>query len=62
MNFLVLLHNADVALTRGTLPDLQAAKAYLGKAGTYASMDYQRKLLGERQAVVDRIIAALKAE
>jgi hypothetical protein len=62
MNFLVLLHNADVSLTRGTLPDLQAAKAYLGKAGTYASMDYQSKLLGERQAVVDRMIAALKAE
>jgi hypothetical protein len=62
MNFLVLLLNADVALTRGTLPDLQAAKSYLGKAGTYASMDYQRKLIGERQAVVDRMIAALKAE
>ncbi|MBW1770372.1 MAG: hypothetical protein JRJ17_04270 [Deltaproteobacteria bacterium] len=62
MNFLVLLLNADVALTRGTLPDLQAAKSYLGKAGTYASMDYQRKLLVERQAVVDRMIDALKAE
>jgi hypothetical protein len=60
MKFLVLLHNADVALTRGGLSDLQAAKTYLEKAGSFASMDYQRELLGKRQTVADRMIAELE--
>jgi hypothetical protein len=62
MNFLVLLHRADVAFTKGTLPDLQAAKEYLDKAHLYASMDYQRDLLGKRQAEVGRMVAELEAQ
>lgn len=61
MNFLVLLHHADVALAKGTLPDLQAAKTYLDEAGSCVSMDYQRELLGKRRAVVDSMIKGLKA-
>ena len=38
MNFLVLMHKTDVAFTKGTLPDLQAAKAYLEEADSYASI------------------------
>lgn len=53
---------ADVGFTKGTLPELQAAKAYLEKAGSYASMDYQREILGKRQAVVDSMIATLQAQ
>jgi hypothetical protein len=62
MNFLVLLHRADVAFTRGTLPDLEAAKGYLDEAHSYASMDYQRELLGKRQAEVGRMVAELEAK
>ncbi|MBW1741595.1 MAG: hypothetical protein JRJ42_10765 [Deltaproteobacteria bacterium] len=62
IDFLVLLHKADVALIKGTLPDLETAKACLDKAGLYASSDYQRELLVKRKAVVDRAIAALAAK
>lgn len=62
INFLVLLHRADVALSRGTLPDLKAAKACLDRAGFHASIDYQRELFGKRKAVVDRAIAAFEAK
>jgi hypothetical protein len=62
MDFLVLLYRADIALTKGTLPDLQAAKAHLEKARSFASMDYQIELLDRRHAVIEGAIAALPAQ
>jgi hypothetical protein len=62
MDFIVLFHKADIAFGRGTLPDLEAARAYLDRAGTYASSDFQRELLVGTRAVVDRTFAALRAQ
>ena len=62
MDFIVLFHKADIAFGRGTLPDLEAARTYLDRAGTYASSDFQRELLVGTRAVVDRAFAALRAQ
>ena len=62
MDFIVLFHKADIAFGRGTLPDLEAARAYLDRAGTYASSDFQRELLVGTRAVVDSAFAALRAQ
>jgi hypothetical protein len=62
MDFIVLFHKADIAFGRGTLPDLEAARAYLDRAGTYASSDFQRELLVGTREVVDRTFAALRAQ
>ncbi|MCK4788739.1 MAG: hypothetical protein KAV87_33660 [Desulfobacteraceae bacterium] len=62
MDFIVLFHKADIAFGRGTLPDLEAARAYLDRAGTYASSDFQRELLVGTRAVVDSAFAAMRAQ
>ncbi len=59
IDFIVLFYKADTALGKGTLPDLMAAKAYLGKALSFASTSYQRDLLGKMTTVADEAIAAL---
>lgn len=60
IDFVVLLHRADIALTKGTLPDLRAARGYLDKAASYASSSYQREQLAKTRAVLERAIAGLK--
>lgn len=60
IDFLVLLHRADIALINGTLPDLQAAKGHLDKAASYASSSYQREQLAKTMAVLERAIAGFK--
>jgi hypothetical protein len=60
IDFLVLLHRADIALINGTLPDLQAAKGHLDKAASYASSGYQREQLAKTMAVLERAIAGFK--
>jgi hypothetical protein len=60
IDFVVLLHRADIALTKGTLPDLQAARGYLDKAASYASSSYQREQLAKTRAVLEKAIAGLK--
>lgn len=62
IDFLMLLHRADVALGKGKIPDLEAAKTYLDKAVLYASRDYQRDILGKTKAAVEGEIAALEAK
>jgi hypothetical protein len=59
IDFMVLFYRADIALGKGTLPDLMAAKAYLGKALSFASTSYQRDLLAKMTTVADEAIAAL---
>ncbi len=60
IDFVVLLHRADIALTKGTLPDLQAARGYLDKAASYASSSYQREQLAKTRAVLERAISGFK--
>ena len=60
IDFVVLLHRADIALTKGTLPDLRAARGYLDKAASYASSPYQREQLAKTRAVLEKAIAGLK--
>jgi hypothetical protein len=60
IDFVVLLHRADIALTKGTLPDLRAARGYLDKAASYASSPYQREQLAKTRAVLERAIAGFK--
>ncbi len=60
-DFIVLLHKADLALSKGTPADLKAAKEYLDEAGSYATRDYQRELVSKTKGVVDSEIAALRA-
>ena len=62
LNFLVLLYKSDVALAKGTMPDLEAAREYLKKAAGYASIDYQRELIQRRRMAVERALAALAAK
>ena len=60
IDFVVLFLKADFALSKGTLPDLKAATAYLDKAEDYATTSYQRDLLSKTRAVVKRAMAGLK--
>jgi hypothetical protein len=60
IDFVVLLHRADIALTKGTLPDLRAARGYLDKAASYASSSYQREQLAKTRAVLEKAIAGFK--
>jgi hypothetical protein len=60
IDFVVLLHRADIALTKGTLPDFQAARGYLDKAASYASSSYQREQLAKTRAVLEKAIAGVK--
>lgn len=60
IDFVVLLHRADIALTKGTLPDLRAARGYLDKAACYASSPYQREQLAKTRAVLEMAIAGFK--
>jgi hypothetical protein len=60
IDFVVLLHRADIALTKGTLPDLQAAMGYLDKAASYASSSYQREQLAKTRAVLEKAFAGVK--
>ena len=60
IDFVVLLHRADIALTKGTLPDLRAARGYLDKAASYASSPYQREQLAKTRAVLEKAIAGFK--
>ena len=59
MALLILLHRVDVALIKGTLPDLEAARASLEKGTGYISSEYQRDLIAKRKAVLDSAIAQL---
>jgi hypothetical protein len=60
IDFVVLLHRADIALTKGTLPDLRAARGYLDKAASYASSSYQREQLAKTRTVLEKAIAGFK--
>lgn len=60
MDFVVLLHKADVALAKGTLADLRVAKGCIDKARTFVFTDYQRELLGKMRTVVDEAMVASK--
>ena len=59
MALLILFHRIDVALIKGTLPDLEAAKASLEKGAGLASSEYQRDLIAKRKAVLDSAISQL---
>ncbi|MDY6990254.1 MAG: hypothetical protein SWQ30_19605, partial [Thermodesulfobacteriota bacterium] len=60
VDFVVLFHKADFALSKGTLADLKAAKGYLAKAKAYAFRDYHRELLAKTRKAVDKEMAALR--
>ncbi len=60
MDFVVLLHKADVALAKGRLADLRVARACIDKARTFVFTDYQRELLGKMRTVVDEAVVASK--
>jgi hypothetical protein len=60
IDFVVLLHRADIALTKGTLPDLRAARGYLDKAASYASSSYQLEQLAKTRAVLEKAITGFK--
>jgi hypothetical protein len=60
--FIVAFHKADVALSKGTLPDLRVAKSSLASAYASASTDSQRELVAKTQTVVDEAMAALKTK
>ena len=62
IDFIVFYHKASIALSRGTLPELKAAKTYLDRAGLNATSDYERELLDKIRAAADTAIAALPAE
>ena len=62
IDFIVAFHKADVALGKGTLPDLRAAKACLAAAYSSATTDFQRELVEKTRAVVDKAIAGSKAK
>jgi hypothetical protein len=57
ISLLILFHKIDVALIKGTLPELEAAKASLEKGADYASSAYQRDLIAKRRAVLDSAIS-----
>jgi hypothetical protein len=62
IDFIVAFHKADVALGKGTLPDLRAAKASLATAYSSSTTDSQRELVEKTRAVVDQAIVASKTK
>ena len=60
VDFVVLFHKADFALSKGTMADLKAAKRYLNRAKAYAFRDYHRELLAKTRKAVDKEMAALR--
>lgn len=60
IRFLVLLGKADLALNKGTVPELEAAKGYLTQAISVASTDLQKDTLMKRLAAVEYALATSK--
>ncbi len=60
IDFILAFHKADVALGKGTLPDLKTAKASLATAYSFASTDSQRELVVQTQDMVNQAIAEMK--
>ncbi len=60
VDFIIAFHKADVALSKGTMPDLREAKASLSRAYSSATTDSQRELVEKTQAAVDEAMALLK--
>lgn len=60
IELLVLLSKADLALSKGTLPDFEAARGYLAQAIRVASTDLQKEVLTKRLAAVGYAIASSK--
>ncbi len=60
IDFMILFHKADVAISKGTPADLKSAMAYLNKATPAASSKYQRELINKARSAVKKLIAGLK--
>jgi len=62
VDFIIAFHKADVALSKGTMPDLRVAKASLSRAYSSATTDSQRELVEKTHMVVDEAMAAFKTK
>lgn len=62
IEFLVLLGKADLALSKGTLSDFEAAKQHLTRAIPLTSSDLQKDVLMKRLAAVEYALATHKIE
>jgi hypothetical protein len=60
IEFLVLLGNTDLALSKTPLPDFQAAWGYLAKALPVASTDLQKDILMKKLAAVEYALTSRK--
>lgn len=60
IDFMILFHKADVAIAKGTTADLKSAMAYLNKATSAASSEYQRELINKTRTTVNKLIAGLE--
>jgi len=60
IEFLVLLGNTDLALSKTPLPDFQAAWGYLAKAVPMASTDLQKDILTKKLAAVEYALTSRK--
>ena len=60
IDFLVLLSQADLALSKGTISDFEEAKVYLTQAIPLASTDFQKESLNKRLAAIEHAVATSK--
>lgn len=60
IDFVVLLGKADLALSKGTVPDFEVAKGYLAEAIPFSSTDLQKEVLTKRLAAIEYAMAASK--
>jgi hypothetical protein len=60
MNFLVLLGKGELARSKGTVPDFEAAKEYLTEAIPYASTDLEKDMLAKNLAAIEYAMAEHK--
>jgi hypothetical protein len=60
IDYLVLSQRADIALSKGTRPDFEAARAHLTEAMRFASTDLQKDVLAKRLAAIEYAIATSK--
>ena len=60
IDFMILFHRAEVAMSKGTEESLQNAKAYLDRAGTMATSEYQKELIRETRSALGSAITGLK--
>jgi hypothetical protein len=62
IDLMILLYRAEVASSRGSLPDLEAARDYLSQAARLDPDDHQKNMIKQKIGFIDESIEAMKSK